>query len=294
MAAHDNAFTKARKGIQPDDDANSITTISGPLEMWWRGAAVIAMVVLVGACSGEASEPSSIVLEPAARVTVSDLDTTVRVASAGLLDLAGIEIVQVEEVDGVVASRLWMDFRPRSGEFVRIESVDNLVRSRGRDEDGGVLTSAAVLVGDSLFQAATGSAEMPQVASTPWQAKRADPERPDDAVPMFIDLRGMAAGEYTSDQTALDSYRRDTSSGGTEWILVSSFREGTMAQRWLVDAAGNLDTYSVVFEGVGPALDEPRGLPSKVRVMFTPVAEPEPIAEPTVGEPLELDNGSIP
>lgn len=269
----------------------SRTSASSP-RCW---SAVVAMALMAGACSGERLESAPIVIEPAASVTASDLDAAVRVASAALLDVAGIEVVQVEEVDGVVASRLWMDYRPEFGEFVAIESVDTLIRSRGRDEDGGVLTTTSIFVGNSLFQAVAGSADMPQAASTPWQAKdRVDPEEAHDFLCPFIDLTGMAAGEYTSDRTALDTYRRETASGGTEWILVSPFGEGTTTQRWLIDEKGNLETYSVAFEGDRTALDGPEGVPSTVQVTFTPIGGADPIAEPTVGEPLELDDGTVP
>lgn len=262
----------------------------------WRLWAVVAVVALaVGACSGVASEQSSVVLEPATSVDVSDLDTSVRAAVGMLLDSPGIVIEQTEEIDGVVAARLWMEFRPGSGDFVSVESVDTLVRSRVLDRDGGVLTAATVVVDDSRFQAVSASPDMPLSASIPWQVVYEDlPEADSDPLPTFVDVRDMAEGEYNSDLSVSDAYRRDLTSGATHWILVTPFGEGTTTQQWLIGPDGILQTYTVAFEGHATALEGPIGLPSKVHIGFTPVDPSDHISQPTVGDPLDLDDGTLP
>lgn len=257
--------------------------------------AIAVVVFVAGACSGDTSEPSSLALDPATRAMASDLDTSVRGATRMLLDSSGIDIEQTEEVDGVVASQLWMDYRPQSGDFVNVESVDTLIRSRALDEDGGVLTTATILVDDSLFEAVAASPDMPPSASTPWHVVYEDlPEGDSDPMLTFIDLEDMADGQYTSDPTANDAYRRDSKSGAIEWILISPLEEGTSTQRWLIGTDGILKAYTVAFEGHATALDGPKGLPSEAHLAFTPVDPSGPIAEPSVGNPLELDDDTLP
>lgn len=222
---------------------------------------------------------------------VSDLDASVRGATRALLDSSGINIEQTEEVGGVVASQLWMDYRPKSGDFMSVESVDTLVRSRALDEDGGVLTTATILVDHSRFEAVAASPDMPLSASTPWHVVYEDlPEGDSRPILTFIDLTDMADGEYTSNSTANDAYRRDSTSGATEWMLISPLGEGTSTQLWLIGADGILEAYTVAFEGHTRALDGPKGLPSKVHLAFTPVDASDPIAQPTVGNPLDDDS----
>jgi hypothetical protein len=118
---------------------------------------------------------------------VSDLDASVRGATRALLDSSGINIEQTEEVGGVVASQLWMDYRPKSGDFMSVESVDTLVRSRALDEDGGVLTTATILVDHSRFEAVAASPDMPLSASTPWHVVYEDlPEGDSRPILTFI------------------------------------------------------------------------------------------------------------
>ncbi len=113
-------------------------------------------------------------------------------------------------------------------------------------------------------------------------------------MPIFVDVRDMAEGEYNSDLSVSDAYRRDLTSGAAQWILVSPFGEGTSTQRWLIGTDGILETYTVAFEGHATALDGPKGLPSKVHMEFTPVDPSDRISQPTVGDPLDLDDDTLP
>jgi hypothetical protein len=132
---------------------------------------------------------------------------------------------------------------------------------------------------------------MPLSASTPWHVVYEDlPEGDSRPILTFIDLTDMADGEYTSNSTANDAYRRDSTSGATEWMLISPLGEGTSTQLWLIGTDGILEAYTVAFEGHTRALDGPKGLPSKVHLAFTPVDASDPIAQPTVGNPLDDDS----
>jgi len=252
--------------------------------------AIVVLVLASSACAGDVTEQSSVVLKPVAIVDVSDLDASVQEAAGVLLNSPGIVVEQIEEIDGVVASRLRMDYRPESGDFSSVESVDTLVRSRGLDQDGGVLSTATIVADDSRFEAVAASPDMPRSASNPWHIVYEDlPEADLDTLPTFIDARDVAKGEYNSDLAASDAYHRANTSGD-QWILVSPFGAGTATQRWLIGADGALAEYTVAFEGHTSALDGPKGLPTRVQLLFTPSDQSDPIGPPTLGAPLELDD----
>lgn len=252
----------------------------------WVGAAVVVVVLLVGAVLVVRPGPDGVTpagaVEPA---SVEELRAALVSGFEQLEQAQGIEGLQEASIHGHLSARVWFTTGP-GGDTMVIQQADVDVRdsawwltSNSPPAEGErIVTDAWVTVDGVTYEAGSDSG-----VPRSWQvAESGPPARSFAFALMFLDPTYGEQFRAQLSPTDADVTRQATVNGGAIWLTSYS---GGGQSRVYIHPEGHVASWS----GFDPGPVEIDGQPvDSTEVSYSPLAESPSITLPTVGSPFDL------
>lgn len=232
-----------------------------------RPLLLCAAVVVLAGC-GAGGETTTTQPDP----QLERADTEVGTAVEQLLDAEGlVGTVRSLDEEGTLQRTDWVDYRA-GGDHLLVVATSPPGASQ-------LALSAFLRVGERLFVATDQPGD-----TQPWTETDETPEG--DRIPISLDLADLTEAPVSrispSGGGAVEVTRTEEDDGSVRWAVVDDQADVEVRVDWLVGADGSLRSLT---------FDADQGLFSgfaRREYDFRPLADPDPISPPPVGEPLDL------
>jgi hypothetical protein len=257
---------------------------AGP-RLAWVGAAVVVVVLLVGAVLVVRPGPDGTTpVGAAAPASVEEFRAALVSGFEELEQAEGIEGLQEAAIQGHLSARVWFTTGP-GGDTVVIQQADVDVRDSAwwltsispPAEGERIVTDAWVTVDGVTYEAGSDSG-----VPRSWQVVESGPARSFAFALMFLDPTYSEQFRAQLSPTDADVTRQATVNGGAIWLASYS---GGGQSRVYIHPEGHVASWS--WFDFGPVEIDGQPVDSG-EVSYSPLAESPSITLPTVGSPFDL------